>query len=62
MNLEKLIIDNQKKMIRDIIAYLTLEKALEMKISRRTFYYLKRKLINTDKIKLKEKILKKLFK
>ncbi len=37
-----------------------LKKALEIGISRRKFFYLKKKLEITEPIKLKEKILKKL--
>lgn len=51
---------NYQKKLRGIIENLTLEKALEIRISRRTFFYLKEKMKNTKPIKLKEKILKKL--
>ena len=50
-------VDYQKK-LRKIIENLTLEKALEIGMSRREFFYLKRKLESTDKpLRLKEKIL-----
>lgn len=52
-------IDFQKK-LREIIENLTLEKALEIGISRREFYYLKKKFENKEPVKLKEKFLKKL--
>lgn len=52
--------DYQKK-IRKIIENLTLEKALENGMSRREFFYLKKKLQNIDRILLKGKILKKLM-
>jgi len=49
---------NFQKRLREIIEGLTLEKALEMGISRRTFFYLKKKSKNTQQIKMKEKVLK----
>jgi hypothetical protein len=49
-------VDQQKK-LRKIIEKLTLEKALEIGISRREFFYLKKNLKNTKPIKIKEKIL-----
>ncbi len=51
---------NLQKRLREIIENLTLDKALKIGISRRTFFYLKKKLINKKQIKLKEKILRKL--
>ncbi|MCH7647091.1 MAG: hypothetical protein IIA83_00580 [Thaumarchaeota archaeon] len=51
---------NHQKKLRVIIENLTLEKALERDISRRTFYYLKKKLGNKKQIKFKEKTLKKI--
>jgi hypothetical protein len=51
-------VDYQKR-LRKIIESLTLEKALEIGISRRTFFYLKKKLQSSEPIKLKEKILRK---
>ncbi|HEY4681019.1 MAG TPA: hypothetical protein VIH04_07125 [Nitrosarchaeum sp.] len=50
-------VDYQKK-IRQIIENLTEEKSKKIGISRRGFFYLKRKLESTDKpLRLKEKIL-----
>ena len=49
---------NHQKRLRNIIENLTLEKSLEIGISRRTFFYLKKKLKTTAPIKPKEKILK----
>lgn len=51
---------NFQKRLREIIENLTLEKALEIGISRRTFFYLKKRLKSEKSIKLKEKILQKL--
>jgi hypothetical protein len=51
-------VDYQKR-LRKIINDLTLEKALEIGISRREFFYLKKKLQSSEPIKLKEKVLRK---
>ncbi|MCV0430469.1 hypothetical protein [Nitrosopumilus sp.] len=52
---------NFQKRLREIIEELTLEKALELGISRRMFFYLKKKLEYKIPLKLKEKTLKKLL-
>lgn len=52
---------NFQKRLREIIENLTLEKALEIEVSRREFYYLKKKLKKDTSIKLKQKLLKKLI-
>ena len=49
---------NHQKKLREIIENITLEKALEIGISRRTFFYLKNKLKDTKPIRMKEKVLK----
>ncbi|MEX0862907.1 hypothetical protein [Nitrosopumilus sp.] len=50
---------NFQKRIREMIESLTLEKALEIGISRREFFYLKKKLINRHLIKLNGKTINK---
>jgi hypothetical protein len=50
-------VDSQKK-LREIIANLTLEKALEIGIDRREFYRLKKKLESDKPIVLRNKVLK----
>lgn len=52
---------NFQKRLWEIIEGLTLEKALEIGISRREFFYLKKKLKSQKPIKFKEKILNKLI-
>jgi len=53
-------VDHQKK-LREIIANLTLEKALEIGIDRREFYRLKKKLERNERIMLRNKILNKII-
>ena len=53
--------DHQKK-LREIIANLTLEKALKIGLDRREFYRLKKKLESDKPIALRKKILEKLLK
>lgn len=53
-------VDFQKK-LRKIIESLTLEKALMMNISRRSFFYLKKKIMSSEPLVLKQKILQKLM-
>lgn len=53
---------NFQKKLREIIENLTLEKALEIGISRREFYYLKKKIKENDAIQIKIKTLEKLKK
>lgn len=53
---------NQQKKIRQIMEHLTEEKSREMGISRRTYYYLKKKITHNQKVKLTEKNLKKIIK
>lgn len=52
---------NFQKRLREIIETLTLEKALEIGISRREFFYLKKKIWNSPPIMLKQKTLDLLF-
>jgi len=52
---------NEQKKLREIIENLTLEKALEIGISRRAFFYLKTNVGNNIPITLKKKTLEKLF-
>lgn len=47
---------NFQKKLRDIIESLTLEKALDIGISRREFFYLKNKLKNNESIRINKKI------
>jgi len=49
---------NQQEKLRKIIGNLTLEKVLEIGMSRREFFYLKKKCENNRQITLKEKIMK----
>ncbi|MCV0411168.1 hypothetical protein [Nitrosopumilus sp.] len=53
---------NEQKKLREIIASLTLENALEIGLDRREFYRLKKKLESDKMIVLRMKILEKLFK
>lgn len=53
-------VDFQKR-IREIIANLTLEKALKIGIDRREFYRLKKKLKSDKLIVLRKKIWKRLY-
>lgn len=52
---------NQQKKLRTNIEKLTLDIAKKLGISRREYFYLKRKVHESDSIKLKRKILNKLF-
>lgn len=52
---------NDQEKLRKIIKNLTLENTLEIGISRRTFFYLKKKVKNPNSIILKYKLRKKLF-
>ena len=52
---------NHQKRLRKIIENLDLGKAVEIGISRRTFFYLKIRLNSEKSIMLKNKILKKLI-
>ena len=53
-------ITHEKKDLRRIIEQLTEDKAKEIGISRRMYYYLKKKVLNNEKIKLKDKTIKKI--
>ena len=53
---------NEQKKLREIIASLTLNDALEIGLDRREFYRLKKKLESDKWIVLRKKILEKLFK
>ena len=52
---------NYQKRLRKIIENHTLKKVLEIGISRRTFFYLKKKIKEGKQIKLKKKISKKIL-
>ena len=53
---------NQQKKLKTIIEKLTLDEALEVRISRRMYFYLKKKIMSSVRLKLKEKTLLKLSK